>query len=46
MPVPKMVKNGFNSVLRFFCQFEKDGSCKEIKNRYEAESYTQIPKRE
>jgi hypothetical protein len=38
LPVPKMVKNGFNSVFRFFCQFKKDGSSKEIKSRYEAES--------
>jgi hypothetical protein len=46
MPVPKMVKNGFDSALEFFCLLEMGGSCKEIKNRYDAKSCPKIPKRE
>jgi hypothetical protein len=38
MRVPKMVKNGFNSVLPVSPVFGKDKIPKEIKNRYEAQS--------
>jgi hypothetical protein len=38
MRVPKMVKNGFNSVLPVYPVFEEDKIPKEIKNRYEAQS--------
>ena len=46
MVVPKMVNNGFNSVLGFSCQLGMDGSSKEIKDKHEAKSCPQIPKRE
>ena len=36
--VPKMVKNGFNSVLPVYPVFEEDKIPKEIKNRYGAQS--------
>jgi hypothetical protein len=38
MRVPKMVKNGLNSVLPISPVFGKDKTPKEIKNRYEAQS--------
>jgi hypothetical protein len=38
MRVPKMVKNGFNSVLPVSTVFEEDKIPKEIKNRHEAQS--------
>jgi hypothetical protein len=38
MPVPKMVKNGFNSGLPVFRVLKKDKIPKDIKNRHEAQS--------
>jgi len=44
MRVPKMVKNGFNSVLPVSPVFEEDKIPKEIKNRHEAQSRPQMMK--
>jgi len=46
MRVPKMVKNGFNSVLPVYPVFEEDKIPQEIKNRYGVQSPPWIMKGE